>query len=87
MKYLFYFLLIFSVQVSFSQAKKYEKPNYKRIKKEVHKKKSDFYYDKLLKKYNHASRYLSLKEKRHLYYGFVFQKNTSLLVFQNIEIV
>ncbi len=50
-----------------------EKPNYSRIKRNIKKTKSDLNYSLLFKKYNNAQSTMTLKEKRHLYYGFIYQ--------------
>ncbi len=54
----------------FSQVKT-NKPNYKKIKKEIKKKRSDFYYPVLVKKFSRGLP-MTLQEKRYLYYGFAF---------------
>jgi len=75
MRYIFIIFIIFNFTSSFSQKKSFEKPNYKRIRKSVHKRKSEFNYYKLFKKFNSLNRNMTLKEKRYLYYGYVYQKN------------
>ena len=74
MRYIFIFFLYFTLNFSFSQTYNFEKPNYKRIKKEIKKRRSDFYYYNLFKKFTSTHSKMTLKEKRHLYYGYVFQK-------------
>ncbi len=54
----------------FSQVKT-SKPNYKKIRKEIKKKRSDFYYPVLVKKFSRGLP-MTLQEKRYLYYGFAF---------------
>ncbi len=74
MKYLGLFIFVFfnfSVLV-FSQKSNIEKPNYKKIKKLTFKKKSDFYYLKLAKKFTTGAT-MTLEEKRTFYYGFAFR--------------
>ncbi|WP_196886277.1 DUF4919 domain-containing protein [Aureivirga sp. CE67] len=72
-KLLLLITLFFSIY-SFSQNKiKYKKPNYKSIKKQTLNENSEFYYEKLLKKFNDKDAELSLKEKRHFYYGYRYQ--------------
>ena len=44
-------------------------PDYKRIKKEINSKGSEFYYPELLKRFEAADTTLSLEQVRHLYYG------------------
>ncbi len=58
-----------------AQENKFSKPNYKRINKLTSKKKSDLYFPKLMKRYLESDCYMTLEEKRFLYYGFVFRKN------------
>ncbi|WP_298368651.1 DUF4919 domain-containing protein [uncultured Lutibacter sp.] len=70
-------LFMLSVLIGFSQNKKKEKPNYKKIERMIKKENSDFYYPKLVAKFNAADTTLTLQEKRLLYYGFSFQKNYS----------
>ncbi len=65
------FFMTFSV---FSQTEHYDKPNYKKIKRAVKKKKSDFYYHKLFKKFSNPNSKMTLEEKRFLYYGYIYQK-------------
>jgi hypothetical protein len=65
-------ILLVSMTIS-SQNIKFKKPNYKKIKKEISKEKSDYYYPKLLKKYLTSDTTMTLKEKRYLYYGYSFQ--------------
>ena len=69
-------ILLFVVNLS-SFAQKGKKPNYKKIEKEIKKKKSDFYYPKIWKKFMDADPDMSLDEKRYLYYGHIFQPSYS----------
>ena len=57
----------------FSQNIETEKPDYNKIEKEITKKKSEFFYPKLMKKYMNSDSTMTLKEKRYLYYGYSFQ--------------
>jgi len=52
-------------------------PDYERIKWNIKNKKSNFYYAKLWNRYQQGDNTMSLEEKRHLYYGYVFHKNYS----------
>lgn len=61
----------------FSQEFKYESPNYEKISKEIKKKKSKFYYKNLFNRYLNGDSTFTLNEKRHLYYGYSFQKEYS----------
>ena len=44
-------------------------PDYKRIKKEINSKGSEFYYPELLRRFQAADTTLSLEQVRHFYYG------------------
>jgi len=70
-------LTILIISNSFSQEIKFEKPNYKKISKEIKKKKSKFYYKELFDRYLDGDTTFNLNEKRHLYYGFSFQEEYS----------
>ncbi|NPA36976.1 MAG: DUF4919 domain-containing protein [Chlorobi bacterium] len=65
------FLLITAFNISL-QAQKYKAPDCKRINKKITKKDSKYYYPFLMKRYLSSDTTLVLKEKRLLYYGFVF---------------
>jgi len=47
--------------------------NYKKIEKNILKKKSPFFYTHLLKRFTDGDTLFNLDEKRHLYYGYIFQ--------------
>ncbi len=68
---------IFIISNLFSQELNYEKPDFKKIKKEIKKKRSEYYYKKLLDRYFNGDTTFSLKEKRYLYYGYSFQEEYS----------
>ncbi len=74
MKYLGLFIFVFFnlSALVFSQKNNIKKPNYKKIKKITFKKKSDFYYLKLAKKFT-TGMDMTLEEKRVFYYGFAFR--------------
>lgn len=50
-------------------------PNFKKIKKEVNKKKSDLYYPKLLERFESADTTLTLDQLQHFYYGAATRSN------------
>lgn len=77
MKYSLLLLFLFLTIGSYSQTEEFSKPDYKLIEKNVGDKKSPYYFDALLKKYNKADSTMTLEEKRHLYYGYSFQKQYS----------
>ena len=77
MKHLFTIFLLFVGLFSFSQGWDFEKPNYKKIEKNIKKKRSNLYYKTLMSRYMSADTTMTLEEKRHLYYGYSFHKNYS----------
>lgn len=78
MKRLFILLFLTIGWQSFAQNEipdiRHVKPDYEAIKKEIKLPASKFFYAKLMKKFNQGA-YLNLEEKRHLYYGAIFQDN------------
>ena len=76
MKHIILILLAGSMLVNFSaysQKHTFKKPNYKKIKRVIKHRHSKFYYPALMKRYLKADTTLTLKERRYLYYGYVFQ--------------
>ncbi|RLD70897.1 MAG: hypothetical protein DRJ10_19920 [Bacteroidetes bacterium] len=67
----------FIIVISYSQDTQFKRPNYKKIEKEIKKKKSDFYYQGLFDRYIQGDSTFTIEEKRYLYYGFSFQDNYS----------
>jgi len=53
------------------------KPDYEQIKLNIENRESDFFYAKLWDKYQQGDTTMTQKEKRYLYYGYVFHKNYS----------
>lgn len=53
------------------------KPDYEQIKLNIENKQSDLYYSKLWDKFQQGDSTMTLDEKRHLYYGYVFNENYS----------
>ncbi|MDL2231557.1 DUF4919 domain-containing protein [Porphyromonadaceae bacterium OttesenSCG-928-L07] len=53
------------------------KPDYAQIKSNIEDKQSNLHYAKLWDKYQNGDSTMTLEEKRHLYYGYVFNKNYS----------
>lgn len=70
-------ILLFATVSGFSKTDETEKPDYKQIEKAVADNSSALYYPKLMIRYKMADTTLTLEEKRHLYYGFTFQKTYS----------
>lgn len=69
-----FLLLLFAISLNgFSQENTFESPNYKNIEKNIKDKKSEFYYPKLLAKFEVSDSTMTLEQKRHLYYGYTFQ--------------
>ena len=69
------FILISSL--SYSQDWDFEKPNYKKIEKNIKKKNSNLFYESLMNRFQNADSTMTLEEKRHLYYGYTFDENYS----------
>jgi len=55
----------------------FEKPDYEQIKLNIENKQSNFYYSKLWGRFQQGDSTMTLDEKRHLYYGYVFHKKYS----------
>ena len=53
------------------------RPDYEQIKKNIENKQSGFYYSKLWNRYQQGDSTMTLDEKCHLYYGYVFHENYS----------
>lgn len=62
---------------AFTQVTSVEAPDYKKIKKEIQQTKSDYYYPKLMERFNQADSTMTLEERRHLYYRFIYQPDYS----------
>lgn len=54
-------------------AQDFTAPDYKLIEKNIKDSSSDLYYPKLMERYKNGDSTLTRDEKRHLYYGYVFQ--------------
>jgi hypothetical protein len=66
-------ILLSLCQIAFSQEANFEKPNYKKIGKEIKSKGSGYFYPNLMQRYQNSDSTLNIEEKRHLYYGYTFQ--------------
>lgn len=74
MKKSYLILFLFFIQSHlFAQDYTLEAPNYSLIEKNIKDKKSDFYYPKLMARYELSDTTMTLEQKRHLYYGYTFQ--------------
>lgn len=63
--------------LSYSQDWDFEKPNYKKIEKNIQKKESNLFYKTLMTRFQQADSTMTLEEKRHLYYGYIFDEKYS----------
>ncbi|MET2985659.1 DUF4919 domain-containing protein [Aureibaculum conchae] len=77
MKKIFFCILLLCITIGFAQNSTIKKPHYDKIKKNIAQKTSNLYYPKLVEKFSNADTTMTLEEKRHLYYGFIHQKNYS----------
>jgi hypothetical protein len=68
---LLFIILTLSVNVITGQTK-YKAPDCKKIKKKISNEKGKYYYPDLMKRYLASDTTFTIKEKRLLYYGFVF---------------
>lgn len=62
---------------SYSPNKKFEKPDYKEIESNIKDENSNLFYESLMDRYLAADSTLTLEEKRHLYYGYIYNDNYS----------
>lgn len=74
MKIMYSLLIAFIVFNSNAQMHEFEKPDYVLIEKNVKDKNSPYHFKKLYDRYIKADSTMTLEEKRHLYYGYSFQK-------------
>lgn len=71
-------LCFFTFSLSaFAQQEIIGKPNYKKIKKSIQKKSSEFYYPVLMERFKNGDSTMTIDEKRHLYYGYTFEDSYS----------
>jgi hypothetical protein len=75
--YLIIISLMLPASILQAQDEEFLPLNFKKLKKEIKKKKSDFYYPVLYKRYLDLDTTLTVTEFRHLYYGFTFQADYS----------
>lgn len=71
-------LLLFSVLMFLcipvqAQTWSFEKPSYEKIDKNIQNKNSNLFFDSLMSRFLRSDSTFTLKEKRHLYYGYVFE--------------
>jgi hypothetical protein len=67
------FLLFLSIN-GLAQIDKFEKPNYKKIEKAIKLENSNLFYKTLFNRFTKADSTMTLDERRHLYFGYVFNK-------------
>lgn len=67
------FIIISIYSTAVAQESNFEKPNYQTIEKNIKDKKSDFYYPKLMARYELSDTTMTIEQKKHLYYGYIFQ--------------
>lgn len=72
-----FFLILFISGIAFPQEDNIDPVKFKKIKKEIKKKKSPFYYPNLFQRYLELDTTLNMQEFRYLYYGFTFQDEYS----------
>lgn len=77
MKPLFSFFFLIFTTGAFCQTEEFSKPDYTQIEKNVGDKKSPLYFDTLFERYKKADSTMTIEEKRHLYYGYSYQKDYS----------
>lgn len=66
-------LFLFVAEMAYSQEPEVKPLKYKKIKKEIRKKRSPYYYPALYQRYLELDTSLSVTEFRYLYYGYTFQ--------------
>lgn len=76
-KIIFILLLSLVFNPLHSQEIKLIKPDYQLIKSAIKDSNSPMYYPKLQQKFNAADSTMTMEERRHLYYGSIFQDNYS----------
>lgn len=77
MKKLLSCILLLSAILGFSQKRDFTAPDYKKIESAIKDKNSEYYYPTLTQKFNASDSTMTLEQKRHIYYGFVFQDKYS----------
>ena len=73
MKTLIFSILCF-LSISLWSQDNYVLPNLDQIEKETQNKNSDFYFSKLMDRFEKGDSTMTLLEKHHLYYGYTFQE-------------
>jgi hypothetical protein len=75
MKKLVFVFLLIAGGLTVSAQPSFKAPNYKSIRKNIENSSSDFYYPKLMERYQNGDSTLTREERRHLYFGYVFHPN------------
>lgn len=71
MIFAYLFMFLFN---AYSQQLKFQKPDYELIKTEIQDTSSIYYYSKLMSRFMALDMTLNLSDFRHLYYGYIYQK-------------
>lgn len=77
MKKIILLTIVLISHLTFSQDWTFEKPDYNRIEKNIKMEKSNLFYKTLMNRFQEADSTMTLEEKRHLYYGYIFDENYS----------
>jgi len=77
MNHFFSFLFLLFSAGAFCQTEEPVSPDYKLIEKNTGDKRSPYYFTTLMSRYNKADSTMTTNERRHLYYGYSFQKQYS----------
>ncbi|MFP9099375.1 DUF4919 domain-containing protein [Flavobacterium sp. RHBU_24] len=75
MKKIFTLLIILLVTGFSATAQEAYRPDYNKIAKDIADKNSGYYYPELRERYIKADTSLTLEQRRHLYYGYAFNKS------------
>ncbi len=67
------FLFVIISFANFAQSPDFEAPKYNEIEENIKNEFSNLYYPKLMERYNTGDSTFTADERRHLYYGYVFQ--------------
>lgn len=74
---LLFLLTIIGNTIYSQKLNSFEKPDYNSIKKAIGDSKSNLHYERLFSRFLTADTTMNLEEKRHLYYGFIYNEKYS----------
>lgn len=77
MNHFFSLLFLLFSAGAFCQTEEPTTPDYKLIEKNIGDKKSPYYFNTLMSRYNKADSTMTTNERRHLYFGYSYQKQYS----------